>query len=167
MHDRAIEAIDAFASSYRDALANPADRYKRTLADHFAVGASRALESVGATPGHAALDKWGLSSVAFLHEDPKYSVDVDDVARPVYAALESARRAHEERVVAETRKRRNPLRWLWFGLVKLLVLLTKPLRAVMKWALTEGDDPIPAPLVLVMGLVSFVVVAGVTVSLVV
>ena len=118
LHDRAIEAIDAFASSYRDALANPGDRYKRTLADHFVVGASRALESVDATPGHAALDKWGLASVAFLHEDPKYSVDVEDVTRPVYVTLESARRTHEERVIAERRKRRNPLRWLGFGLLE-------------------------------------------------
>lgn len=167
LHNRAIGAIDAFESSYRDALANPQDRFKRSAVDHFVLAASKALEAVDATPGHAALDQWGLANVAFLHENSKYSVHVEDVVRPVEATLMSARRAHEERAVAEHRKRRNPLRWLGFGMLKFVGLLTRPVRMLFKWATSEGDEPVPAPLVLVLGLVSFVAVAGVTVTLLV
>lgn len=160
-YQHSIAVIDRFATSYDAYLQNP-DLRHRGEAETYVIGAAIACDSVGAVPGHAVLDRWGVGALSFLHEDSNVQVDVRETSGPVRAALDHARQEYAEKIAREERKRRNPLRWAGYGLEMLLMV---PGRLLLR-VLPGEEGEVPVPLVILAGLVSFVTVAGLTFTLI-
>lgn len=158
---QSIDAIERFAVAYDAYLANP-DLGRRTEAETLVIRAAVACDRVGAVPGHAALDRWGVGNLAFLHEDPQVDVPVSQTAGPVRTALDHARSAYQQRIESEHRKRRNPVRWVGFG---ILFLITAPAKVAGGMLMPSQSGEIPVALVVIAAVASFVAVAGVTVTL--
>ncbi len=160
-YERALLTIARFREAYEAYLADPGPE-TRALADHYVIDASNVCNAVGAIPVHAARKKFGVAAVAFLHEGNRSRVGVAETSRPVKVALDKADRLYREMLEKERRKRRNPLRWVGYGLLKAAAF---PLRVIISRIESTRDDVIPMYEVVILGIaaVAAAVAVGLTV----